>query len=489
MSAPASPSFRPVVAIIGRPNVGKSTLFNRLVGKRLALVDDTPGVTRDRREGEASLGDLTFTLVDTAGLEEGDEASLTGRMRAQTERAMDEADVCLFVIDARAGLTPTDKEFATLMHRFGDKTVLVANKVEGRKGLDGAYEAFELGLGEPVALSAEHGEGMGDLFSALDEQFTRLIEARVHDAGPKLAEQLEPDDGVDDEDEDGPDIIEAAPRTHPLQVAIVGRPNAGKSTLVNQLLGDDRLLTGPEAGITRDTIAVDWVFQGRPFKLFDTAGMRRKAKVQDKLEKLSVSDALHAIQFAECVVLLMDAEHPFEKQDLQIADLVAREGRALVFGLNKWDLIRDKGSFLKTCAEELARLLPQVRGAPLVPLSGLTGKGTEALMRAVLQMDDVWNRRVSTAALNRWLAASLAQHPPPAVAGRRLKLRYMTQVKARPPTFAVFCSRPDALPGSYTRYLINGLRDTFDLPGVPLRINLRKGDNPYAAKAKKRKIQ
>ncbi|MFN3171405.1 MAG: ribosome biogenesis GTPase Der [Hyphomicrobiales bacterium] len=479
-------STPPVVAIVGRPNVGKSTLFNRLVGKRLALVDDTPGVTRDRREGDAKLGDLAFTLVDTAGLEEADADSLQGRMRMQTERAIEEADVCLFVIDARAGLTPTDAEFANLMRRFGDKTVLVANKVEGRKGMDGLYEAFELGLGEPVAISAEHSEGMADLFQALDGHFTRLAENAASAPQSATSDMLEPE--WDEEDEDAPDIIEAAPRTHPLRVAIVGRPNAGKSTLVNHLLGDERLLTGPEAGITRDTISVDWVFQDRPFKLFDTAGMRKKARVQEKLEKLSVADALHAIQFAECVVILMDAEHPFEKQDLQIADLVAREGRALVFGLNKWDLVKHKDSFLKECEEELARLLPQVRGAPLVPLSGLTGKGTEALMQAVLKMDDVWNRRISTAALNRWLTAALQQHPPPAVSGRRLKLRYMTQAKARPPTFAVFCSRPDALPGSYTRYLVNGLRETFDLPGVPLRVLMRKGSNPYEAKAKKRKI-
>lgn len=476
---------RPVVAIIGRPNVGKSTLFNRLVGKRLALVDDTPGVTRDRREGEAKLGDLTFTLVDTAGLEEADEASLAGRMRQQTERAIAEADICLFVIDARSGITPIDADFAALMRRHGDKTILVANKVEGRKGLDGAYEAFELGLGEPVAISAEHGEGMGELFNALDDGFEALT-----------APEPEPEDDLElpgvEEGESPEEDIEAeaaARKSRPLQVAIVGRPNAGKSTLVNRLLGEDRLLTGPEAGITRDTIAVDWVFDDRAFKLFDTAGMRRKAKVQEKLEKLSVSDALNAIRFAECVIVLMDAEHPFEKQDLQIADLVAREGRAVVFGLNKWDLVKRKDSFLKECAQELERLLPQLRGAPLVPLSGLTGKGTEALMRAVLEMDDVWNRRVSTAALNRWLSAMTQQHPPPAVAGRRLKLRYMTQAKARPPTFALFCSRPESLPASYTRYLTNGLRDTFDLPGVPVRLLVRKGENPYAAKAKKRKIQ
>jgi GTP-binding protein len=475
----------PVVAIVGRPNVGKSTLFNRLVGKRLALVDDTPGVTRDRREGDAKLGDLAFTLVDTAGLEEADASSLEGRMRAQTERAIDEADVCLFIIDARAGLTPTDSEFANLMRRFGDKTILVANKVEGRKGMDGLFEASSLGLASrwPFRLS------MARAWPICSRRWTS-----TSPASPKTPRQPATArtiwlnrNGVRRRGR-----AQTSSRRRRARIRyrwpLSGAPMPANRRLVNHLLGDDRLLTGPEAGITRDTISVDWVFQGRPFKLFDTAGMRRKARVQEKLEKLSVADALHAIQFAECVVILMDAEHPFEKQDLQIADLVAREGRALVFGLNKWDLVKNKGSFLKECEEELARLLPQVRGAPLVPLSGLTGKGTEALMQAVLKMDDVWNTRISTAALNRWLTAALQQHPPPAVAGRRLKLRYMTQAKARPPTFAVFCSRPDALPGSYTRYLVNGLRDTFDLPGVPLRVLMRKGSNPYEAKAKKRKI-
>lgn len=485
----ASSANPPIVAIVGRPNVGKSTLFNRLVGRKLALVDNTPGVTRDRREGDAKLGHLNFKLVDTAGLEEADEHSLQGRMRAQTERAIAAADVCLFVIDARSGMTPTDAEFASLMRRHGDKTILVANKVEGRKGIDGAYEAFELGLGDPIAISAEHGEGMGELFSALREQFKRVGDEKAFEEA-----QSAPETSVELNEEEEPaadevGIIIQPKRTQPLQVAIVGRPNAGKSTLINGLIDDDRLLTGPEAGITRDTISVDWRFDGRDFKLFDTAGMRRKARVQEKLEKLSVADGLNAVRFAECVIILMDADSPFDKQDLQIADLVSKEGRALVFGLNKWDTVKNKDERLKYWQEELTRLLPQVRGAPLIPLSGMTGKGTDALMRAVLKMDEVWNRRVSTAALNRWLTAALAQHPPPAVAGRRLKLRYMTQAKSRPPTFAVFCSRPDALPGSYNRYLINGLRETFDLPGVPLRINLRKGNNPYEAKAKKRNIQ
>lgn len=477
----------PIVAIVGRPNVGKSTLFNRLVGRKLALVDNAPGVTRDRREGDARLGHLDFKLVDTAGLEEANEGSLQGRMRMQTERAIADADVCLFVIDARSGMTPTDAEFALLMRRHGDKTILVANKVEGRKGIDGAYEAFELGLGDPIAISAEHGEGMGELFSALLEHFKRMSDNQAFEQAQDNPEISVDVDGEEPADDAG--IIIQPKRTQPLQVAIVGRPNAGKSTLINGLIDDDRLLTGPEAGITRDTISVDWRFDGRDFKLFDTAGMRRKAKVQDKLEKLSVADGLNAVRFAECVIILMDADSPFDKQDLQIADLVSKEGRALVFGLNKWDTVKNKDERLKYWQEELTRLLPQVRGAPLVPLSGMTGKGTDALMRAVLKMDEVWNKRVSTAALNRWLTAALAQHPPPAVSGRRLKLRYMTQAKARPPTFAVFCSRPDALPGSYNRYLINGLRETFDLPGVPLRINLRKNNNPYAAKGKKRNIQ
>jgi GTP-binding protein len=443
------------VAIVGRPNVGKSTLFNRLVGKRLALVDDRPGVTRDRREGDARLAGLEFRIIDTAGLEEAEEGSLLGRMRAQTEAAIAEADVVLFVIDARAGLLPADRPFGDLARRSGKPIVLVANKAEGGAGMAGAYEAFALGLGEPIAISAEHGEGMGDLADAL----APYVDTEVLDE--------------DDEDADAPR------EDRPIQVAVVGRPNAGKSTLINQLLGEERLLTGPEAGITRDAIAVDWSWRGRAFKLFDTAGLRKRARVEDKLEKLSVADALRAVQFAEIVVVLLDATIPFEKQDLSIVDLVEKEGRALVMGLNKWDLVADQPGLLKELREKATRLLPQVRGAPVVPLSGLAGEGLDRLMQGVVAAYEVWNRRIATARLNTWLADALAANPPPAVSGRRVKIRYATQIKARPPHFALFGNQLEALPKSYTRYLVNGLRETFELPGVPIRLSLRTGKNPY----------
>ena len=441
----------PTVAIVGRPNVGKSTLFNRLVGQKLALVDDRPGVTRDRREGEAKLGHLRFRVIDTAGLEEADEASLVGRMRAQTEAAIDEADVVLFLMDARAGVLPADQPLAQLVRRSGKPVVLVANKAEGGAGVAGAYDAFALGLGDPIAFSAEHGEGIGDLFDALL---------------PYVDEEAD-----DDKDEDDP--------AKPLKVAIVGRPNSGKSTLINRLIGAERLLTGPEAGITRDAIAIDWAWRGRRVKLYDTAGLRKRARVEDKLEKLSVGDALRAIRFAEIVVILLDATIPFEKQDLSIVDLIEREGRALVIGLNKWDLVADKPGLFRELREKATRLLPQVKGTPLVPLSGLAGEGLDRLMEAVIRVYEVWNRRIPTARLNQWLADVLAANPPPAVSGRRIKIRYMTQVKARPPQFALFGNQLDALPKSYTRYLVNGLREAFDLPGVPIRMGLRMGKNPY----------
>jgi GTP-binding protein len=441
------------VAIVGRPNVGKSTLFNRLVGKKLALVDDRPGVTRDRREGEAKLGPLQFRVIDTAGLEEAESGSLLGRMRAQTEAAIADADVILFVVDARAGILPADKPFAEMARRSGKPVIVIANKAEGGHGMAGAYDAFSLGLGEPVPLSAEHGEGLGDLFEALQPHLARA-----------------------DEDEDEGEV----PGTdRPLKVAIVGRPNAGKSTLVNRLIGEERLLTGPEAGITRDAIAIDWSWRGRPIQLHDTAGLRKRARVQDKLEKLSVADALRAVQFAEVVVVLLDATIPFEKQDLSIVDLIEREGRALVIGLNKWDLVADKPGLLKELREDAARLLPQVRGAPVVPISSLAGEGLERLMEAVFQVAEVWNRRIATARLNEWLEQALEANPPPAVGGRRIKIRYMTQVKARPPHFAIFGNQLDALPKSFTRYLVNGLRETFELPGVPIRISLRTSKNPF----------
>ena len=439
------------VAIVGRPNVGKSTLFNRLVGQKLALVDDRPGVTRDRREGDARLGPLSFRIIDTAGLEEAEEGSLMRRMRDQTEAAIAEADVILFLMDARAGVLPADQPFVELVRRSGKPVVLVANKAEGGAGTAGAYDAFSLGLGEPVAFSAEHGEGIGELFDALL---------------PYLGEEEEEQD---DEGGDG----------KPLKVAIVGRPNSGKSTLINQLIGADRLLTGPEAGITRDAIAIDWQWRGRPIKLFDTAGLRKRARVQDKLEKLSVGDALRAVRFAEVVVVLLDATIPFEKQDLSIVDLIEQEGRAIVIGLNKWDLVADKPGLLKELREKATRLLPQVRGAPLVSISGLAGEGLDRLMQAVMGAYEVWNRRIATARLNQWREGALAANPPPAVSGRRIKIRYMTQAKARPPTFAIFGNQLDALPKSYTRYLVNALREAFDVPGVPIRVSLRTGKNPY----------
>ncbi|MFS8112791.1 ribosome biogenesis GTPase Der [Rhizobium jaguaris] len=471
------------VAIVGRPNVGKSTLFNRLVGKKLALVDDTPGVTRDRRPGDARLVDLRFRIVDTAGLEEADEETLEGRMRAQTEAAIDEADLTLFVVDAKMGLTHVDKALAEMLRKRGRPVVLVANKSEARGSDSGFYDAFTLGLGEPCPISAEHGQGMMDLRDA-------IVEALGHErAFPPKDDEAEtnvsirrPAVGEDGEEIDEEPVYD---ETRPLRVAIVGRPNAGKSTLINRFLGEDRLLTGPEAGITRDSISVDWTWRGRTIKMFDTAGMRRKAKVIEKLEKLSVADALRAIRFAETVVIVFDATIPFEKQDLQIVDLVVREGRAAVLAFNKWDMIEDRQAVLADLREKTDRLLPQARGIRAVPISGQTGEGLDRLMQAIVDTDRVWNKRVSTAKLNRWLETQQVQHPPPAVSGRRIKLKYMTQVKARPPAFMISCTRSDALPESYVRYLINGLREDFAMPGVPIRIHFRSSENPYETKKKR----
>lgn len=474
------------VAIVGRPNVGKSTLFNRLVGKKLALVDDTPGVTRDRRPGEAKLVDLKFTIIDTAGLEQSAAETLQGRMWAQTEAAIDEADLSLFLIDAKAGLTPADKTLGEMLRRRGKPVVVVANKSEAKGSDGGFYDAFTLGLGEPCPISAEHGQGMLDLRDAIvaaigeERAFPPAVDEAVTDVD--LRREAE-EAGVEEDDEYEPEYDD----TKPLRVAIIGRPNAGKSTLINRFLGEDRLLTGPEAGITRDSISVEWEWRGRTIKMFDTAGMRRKAKVQEKLEKLSVADSLRSIRFAETVVIVFDSTIPFEKQDIQLVDLVLREGRAAVLAFNKWDLVEDVQAVLADLREKTDRLLPQARGIRAVPISGQTGYGLDKLMQSIIDTDKVWNRRISTAKLNRWLEAQQIQHPPPAVSGRRLRLKYMTQVKARPPGFMISCTRPEAIPESYTRYLVNGLRNDFNLPGVPIRISFKASVNPFENR-KKRKI-
>jgi len=464
------------LAIVGRPNVGKSTLFNRLVGKRLALVDDQPGVTRDLREGAARLGDLRFTVIDTAGLEEATDESLQGRMRRLTERAVDMADICLFMIDARAGVTPTDEIFAEILRKRAAHVILAANKGEGSAADAGVIEAWSLGLGEPLRLSAEHGEGMADLLSML---------IPLADGFEERAKEEAAETDVD-VDEDATDSYRLPTKQKPLQVAVVGRPNAGKSTLINKILGEERLLTGPEAGITRDAISLQIDWQGTPMRVFDTAGMRKKAKVQDKVEKLSVSDGLRAVKFAEVVVVLLDAAIPFEQQDLRIADLAEREGRAVVVAVNKWDVEDEKQQKLAHLKEAFERLLPQLRGAPLVTVSAKTGRGLDRLHEAVMRAHEVWNRRITTAQLNRWLAGMVEAHPPPAPGGRRIKLRYMTQTKTRPPGFVVMCSHPDKLPESYSRYLVNGLRLDFDMPGTPIRLHMRSqaDKNPFKNRKK-----
>ncbi len=475
------------LAIVGRPNVGKSTLFNRLVGRKLALVDDTPGVTRDRRVHAARLYDLRFEVIDTAGLEEAGAASLEGRMRAQTETAIDEADLILFLVDSRVGVMPDDRTFADLVRRTGKPVVLVANKAEARGAQGGMLEAWELGLGEPIPISAEHGEGMPDLREAIVEALGEdRAFAHEKEEAALAAAAAELLIGEDIDDPDAEDVPEYD-TTKPLRIAMIGRPNAGKSTMINALIGEERLLTGPEAGITRDSISVDWSWRERRIKLFDTAGLRRKSRVQEKLEKLSVADGLRAVRFAEVVIIVLDATIPFEKQDLQIADLIVREGRAPVIAFNKWDLIENPQETLAELREKTARLLPQVRGIRAVPVSSETGRGLDRLMEAVEETHRVWNRRISTGRLNRWLEGILAHHPPPAVAGRRLKIKYITQVKTRPPGFVLSCSRPEAMPQSYVRYLVNSLRDSFDMPGVPIRVALRASENPFAGRAKKKK--
>ncbi len=447
------------IAIVGRPNVGKSTLFNRLVGRRVALVDDRPGVTRDRREGEASLGDLDFTVIDTAGLEESAPETLSGRMRAQTETAIGQADAIFFMIDARIGPTPEDRGFAELARKSGKPTVLIANKMEGTAGQPGRYDAYALGLGDPVGISAEHNEGMADLYDALRAALPELT-----------AEQIA--------------AVDAPDEPKAIRVAIVGRPNAGKSTLVNHLLGEERLLTAPEAGTTRDAIAVDLDWHGQKFRIYDTAGIRRRARVDEKLEKLSVADALNAVRFAEVVVVLLDVGNAFEEQDQRIADLVEQEGRAIVIGVNKWDLKEQTAGEIGKLRTEADEKLRQMKGVPLVALSAITGEGVDRLMQAIVGAFEIWNKRIATSALNRWFEATVESHPPPAVSGRRLRLNYITQAKTRPPSFVLFCTRADALPEAYKRYLVNSLRENFDLPGTPIRLTLREKDNPFKSRAK-----
>ncbi len=446
------------VAIVGRPNVGKSTLFNRLAGRKLAIVDDTPGVTRDRREAAGRIGDLDLILIDTAGYETGPAGTLEGRMRAQTERALDDADVALFLIDARAGVTPLDRHFASWLRAQGSPVILAANKCEGEAGTAGRYEAFELGLGEPIPLSAEHGDGMGELYAAL-QPFADALDAPLED---ESADQL--DEGA------------------PLHLAIVGQPNVGKSTLVNRLLGQERMVTGPEAGITRDAIAIPWTWQGRQLRLIDTAGLRRQARIEDKLESLSADDSFRAVQYAQLVVLVIDATQEIARQDLTIARRVIEEGRVLVIAANKWDLISSANRTRRAIEERLEISLAQIHDIEIVPISALSGDGVDKLVPICLKLFEKWNRRVPTAKLNGWLAGATERHPPPMVHGRRIRLRYMTQAKVRPPTFVVFSSQGDELPEDYRRYLVNGLREDFDLGGIPIRILVRQRKNPYAPK-------
>ena len=456
------------VAIVGRPNVGKSTLFNRLAGKRLAIVDDTPGVTRDRALADSNLGGLELKLIDTAGFDKGPAGSLTARMADQTRAAIKDADVCLFVIDARDGLTVGDEIVADAVRRSGKPVILAANKSEGKPDPGFEAESLSLGFGEPIALSAEHGLGLAELRDALapfsnDDQSTEDVDNEAD------IEDVATEDGATDEG-----------KQKPLRLAIVGRPNVGKSSLLNRLIGEERSLTGPEAGITRDAVLAEWKWGEREIVLHDTAGLRKKARVSEKIEQMSTRATLHAVRFADCVILVMDAREALEKQDLIIADLIAREGRAIVLAMNKWDEIKDRQAAFRELREKVDRLLPQIAGAQIIGLSALTGEGIERLMPAVVEADRIWNIRVPTAGLNRFLEHALSRHAPPAVRGRRIRIRYMTQAKARPPTFVLFGNQLNALPEDYLRYLTNGLRDVLDMPGTPIRILLRSSKNPYA---------
>jgi GTP-binding protein len=441
----------PTIAIVGRPNVGKSTLFNRLVGKRLALVDDRPGVTRDRREGEARLLGLEFRVIDTAGFEDEDPASLPGRMRRQTEAAVRDSDAALFLVDAREGLTPLDEEIGRWLRAASTPVIVVANKAEGRASESGIFEAFRLGLGEPIALSAEHGEGVADLFEALQP----FVEGR------EAEEELEEGDDA------------------PLKLAVVGRPNAGKSTLVNKMLGEERMITGPEAGITRDSISLDWEWEGRRVRLVDTAGLRKRAKIDDKLERLSAADSRRAIDYAEVVVLLLDATRGLESQDLKIAAKVIEEGRALILALNKWDIAENASSLFNGVKGALGEGLAQLRDVPLLTVSAKTGKGADTILKVAFELREAWGRRVPTGELNRWFEDAVDANPPPAPKGQRIKLRYITQVKSRPPTFVVFGNRTDELPESYRRYLLNAMRRDLKLGPVPVRLEFRGRTNPF----------
>ena len=464
------------LAIVGRPNVGKSTLFNRLVGKRIALVDDQPGVTRDLREGDAKLGHLRFLAIDTAGLEEATDESLQGRMRKLTESAIALADVCLFVIDARVGVTSLDHFFADILRKKAKHVILAANKSEGRAADPGFLDSFSLGLGEPLRISAEHGEGMADLLSELVPLQKKLFQEGSY-ASPEV--------DIDNE-EDNLSEYRLPTKERPLQVAVIGRPNSGKSTLINKIIGEERLLTGPEAGITRDAISIQLDWQGIPMRVFDTAGMRKKAKINNKIEKLSVGDGLRAIKFAEVVVVLLDAAIPFEQQDLRIAGLAEREGRSIVVAVNKWDVEKNKQEKLRNMRETFQRLLPELRGAPLVTVSAKNGCGIDRLNCEIMKAHKIWNKRIATSPLNIWLSEMIAAHPPPAPNGKRIKLRYITQAKSRPPGFVVMCSNPSKLPTSYSRYLVNGLREAFDLPGTPIRLTMRSQavKNPFKNRKK-----
>lgn len=464
------------LAIVGRPNVGKSTLFNRLVGKRIALVDDQPGVTRDLREGDAKLGHLRFLAIDTAGLEEATDESLQGRMRKLTESAIGLADVCLFVIDARVGVTSLDHFFADILRKKAKHVILAANKSEGRAADPGFLDSFSLGLGEPLRISAEHGEGMADLLSELVPLQKKLFQEGSY-ASPEV--------DIDNE-EDNLSEYRLPTKERPLQVAVIGRPNSGKSTLINKIIGEERLLTGPEAGITRDAISIQLDWQGIPMRVFDTAGMRKKAKISNKIEKLSVGDGLRAIKFAEVVVVLLDAAIPFEQQDLRIAGLAEREGRSVVVAVNKWDVEKNKQEKLRNMREAFQRLLPELRGAPLVTVSAKNGRGIDRLNNEIMKSHKIWNKRIATSPLNIWLSEMIAAHPPPAPNGKRIKLRYITQAKSRPPGFVVMCSNPSKLPTSYSRYLVNGLREAFDLPGTPIRLTMRSqaDKNPFKNRKK-----